>query len=86
MILFKIQTTNGTVKRTNNPCSMKTLTVLASQFFKINHLHTSKNILFGDSRSSNNNSVKNNHQCDERWLENKFLFGIDRIVEKIDAF
>ena len=65
---------------------MKTLPVLASQFFQINHLHTSKNIFFDDSRSINNNSVKNNNHCDEHWLENKFLFGIDRIVEKIDAF
>ena len=65
---------------------MKTMRVLASQFFKINLLHTSKNILFYDSRSSNNSSVKNNNHCDEHWLESKFLFGIDRIVENIDAF
>ena len=81
-----IQTNNGTVKKTNNPCSMKTLPVLASQFFKINHLHNSKNNIFDDSRSSNNNSVKNNNHCDEHWLDDKFLFEIDGIVEKNDAF
>ena len=85
-ILFLIQTNNGTVKKTNNPSSMKTLPVLASQLFKINHLHTSKNILFDNSSSSNNSSVKNNNHYDENWLKNKFLFGIDRFVETIDAF
>ena len=85
-ILFYIQTNNGTVIKTDNPSSKKTMPVLASQFFKINLLHTSKNVFFDDSRSSNNSSGKHINHCDEHWLENKFLFGIDRIVEKIDTF
>ena len=45
---------NGTLKKSNNPSSMKTLPVLATQFLKIIHLPTSKNILFDDSRFNDN--------------------------------
>ena len=50
-ILFKIETNNGTVEKSKYPTSVNKLPVLASQFFKINYLHTSKIISFYDSRS-----------------------------------
>ena len=37
---------NSTVKKAKHPTSLDPLPVLASQFFKIDDLHTSKNTLF----------------------------------------
>ena len=44
---------------------MNTLPVLKCQFFKTNHFHTLKSILFHNSRSNNNSEFKNHNYCVE---------------------
>ena len=64
-IVFHIEMNNSTVKKSKHQTSMSTLPVLASQFFRINYRHASRNILFHDSRSNIDIKVENNNYCNK---------------------
>ena len=73
-MVYQFEKNNSTVKRQSTQLPWTHCLFWASQFFKINYLHTSKNTFYQDSRSNMNSYVRYYKYCDEHWQEKKLFF------------